>query len=53
MAHLNLQPNCNHDYEFKKSQFKDMEWWNIYKCRKCGKRLKVYDSNLRHDRRTP
>ena len=46
-------PYCNHDYEFKESQFKDMKWWNIYKCRKCSKRLKVYNSNLRHERRTP
>lgn len=43
---------CNHDYEFKESQFRNMKWWNIYKCRKCSKRLKVYNSNLQHDRRS-
>lgn len=46
------QVDCNHDYEFKASQFKDPKWINFYTCRKCGKRLKVYNCNLQHDRRT-
>lgn len=49
MQHQNLQTNCNHDYEFKISKFKDMKWINFYRCRKCGGILKVYNSNLRHD----
>lgn len=52
-ARQNLQPDCNHDYEFKASQFKDPKWLNFYTCRKCGKELKVYNNNLQHDRRTP
>lgn len=44
------QDDCNHDYEFKISQFKNMQWWNYYTCRKCGKGLKVYSSNLQPTR---
>lgn len=36
---------CNHDYEFKASQFKYPKWVNFYTCRKCGKRLKVHDTH--------
>ena len=46
MKYQELQTDCNHDYEFIISQFKNMGWWNYYKCRKCGKMLKIYNSNL-------
>ena len=41
----NLQSNCNHDYEFKASTFENPKWVNFYTCRKCGKRLKIYDDH--------
>lgn len=51
MNQKNLQNDCNHNYEFEVSRFEDMKWINYYKCRLCGKPMKIYNSNLRHDRR--
>lgn len=49
MKYQNLKTDCPHKYEFIISQFKNMKWWNYFKCALCGMTLKIYNSNLRHD----